>query len=113
MAEKKFVDGLIVKRNEKAPSFVVCSLSFKSGDFVKFIGENAVKGWLNVDIKLSREGKYYSEVNNWTKENAKPKVEEEEDNQSKLNNLDRNGSDAPMETIDYPEDDINPEDIPF
>ncbi len=35
--EKIFIDGLIVKRSENAPDFVVCSLSVKVDALVPFI----------------------------------------------------------------------------
>ena len=38
--EKIYAKGLFVKRNEKAPEFVVCSLSFKTDDFIQFLKEN-------------------------------------------------------------------------
>ena len=107
MSEKNFVDGLIVKRNEKAPSFIIAQLSFKVGDFTHYCGNNSKNGWLNVDVKLSKGGKYYAELNTWTKENAKPKVVEEEENQAKLNNL------GTEETLTEKTLEILPDDIPF
>jgi hypothetical protein len=105
MAEKNFVNGLIVKRHEKAPSFVVCALSFKTEEFTDYIMKNQVNGWLNVDVKLSNGGKYYAELNTYVKgQQQTPKVVEEEKNQAELNNI---------ETIEYPTEEINPEDIPF
>lgn len=96
---KNFVDGLIVKRNEKAPTWIVCGLSFKAEEFVKYIMANAKNNWLNVDVKLSKGGKYYAELNTYEK-GAAPKVEEK------------------VETIEYPtepakEDEVTPENIPF
>ena len=63
--EKKFIDGLIVKRNEKAPDFVICNLSFKCEDFVAFLKANHKNGWLNVNVKKSKGGKLYAEVDTW------------------------------------------------
>lgn len=95
---KNFVNGLIIKRNEKAPDYVICGLSFKVEEFIKYINENAKNGWMNVDVKLSQAKKYYAELNTYEK-GATPKVEEK------------------VETIEYPaetaEEVINPEDIPF
>jgi len=65
MADKKFVDGMIVKRKPKAPDFVKCSLSFKCKEFYAFMKENNNDGWLNVDLKVSKQGKLYAEVDDW------------------------------------------------
>lgn len=65
MAEKKYVDGMIVKRNEKAPDFVICNLSLKTNNLIQFLKDNESNGWLNVDIKIGKSGKYYAEVNTW------------------------------------------------
>jgi len=100
MSEKNFVNGLVVKRNEKAPAFVICSLSFKVGDFIKYMNDNAKNGWLNADVKLSQGGKYYAELNTWTKEE---KVEEKTEKKDELDNYD-----SEVQTQG-----INPEDIPF
>jgi hypothetical protein len=63
--EPKFVNGLIVKRHPKAPEWVICALSFKAEEFAKYLAENQKNGWLNVDVKLSRGGKYYAEENQY------------------------------------------------
>ena len=54
--EKIYAKGLFVKRNEKAPEFVVCSLSFKTDDFIQFLEENTNdKGYLNIQVLKSRD----------------------------------------------------------
>ena len=54
MEEKKYAKSLFVKRNEKAPEFVVCSLSFKTDDFIQFLKENTNdKGYVNLKTELS------------------------------------------------------------
>ena len=53
---EKYVKGVFVKRNEKAPAFVVCSLSIKSDEFVQFLKENTNdKGYVNLQVLKSRE----------------------------------------------------------
>ena len=65
MTDKEFVNGLLVKApHEKAPHFVKCSLSIKRKDFGNWLREKTDE-WINVDVKVSREGKWYCEVNNW------------------------------------------------
>ena len=82
--ETVFVDGMICKKNEKAPDFVLCDLSIKCKDLVSFMRENHKDGWINVDIKMSRAGKPYASLNTWQptkQEAAKPvSVDEFEDN---------------------------------
>ena len=38
--EKNYAKGLFAKRNEKAPEFVVCSLSINTDEFIQFLKEN-------------------------------------------------------------------------
>ena len=65
MTDKQFVEGLIVKPpREGAPDFVKMNISINR----KSLG-NWLRGrdeeWINIDVKESREGKYYAEVNTW------------------------------------------------
>ena len=62
MEEKKYAQGLFVKRNEKAPDFVVCSLSIKAEEFNQFIEENVnEKGYVNLQIlKRKEKGTLYA-----------------------------------------------------
>ena len=94
--EKLFVDGMIIKRKENAPSFVKCSLAFKCKEFHEFMQKNHKDGWLNVDIKVSKQGKIYAEVDTW-----QPKAESGGDNW---------GSSEPQTT---PADFKPTDDIPF
>ena len=56
MEEKKYAKGLFAKRNEKAPEFVVCSLSCKTDEFVQFLKENTnEKGYVNLQVLKSRD----------------------------------------------------------
>ena len=53
---EKYVKGMFVKRNEKAPEFVVCSLSVKTDEFIQFLRENTNdKGYVNLQVLKSRE----------------------------------------------------------
>lgn len=64
MSDIEFVQGLIVKRNEKAPDFLICSLSIKRAELIEWL-TNRDGEWINVDIKNSRAGKMYAAVNNF------------------------------------------------
>ena len=67
MADKIFTNGLIFKLpREKAPEYVKGSLAFKVEEFIKWLQENVDdRGWVNVDLKVSRNGKPYAEKNTW------------------------------------------------
>ena len=72
MNDQKFVDGLWVDRRQEAPEFVVCSLSFHEPRFAEYLAKNVnQKGYVNIDILRSREGKLYAKLNDW-----KPKSDE-------------------------------------
>lgn len=92
--EKIFADGMVFKLpREGAPDFVKGSVSILVADFVKFLEANEKKsGWVNIDLKVGQSGKAYAELN--TFEVAKPESLKED-------------------TIEYPTEDINPDDVPF
>ena len=52
--EKVFADGLISKRNENAPDFVIINQSYKVEEFIKFLQANAKNGWVNTQTKTSQ-----------------------------------------------------------
>ena len=80
MADKIFTDGMIVKRHTKAPKYVICSLSFKAQEFIRFLEENEKSGWVNVEIKESQNGKLYGEVNAWEpKGQSQPSIDPDDD----------------------------------
>lgn len=59
---KTFANGLIFKRHEKAPDYVIGNLSVARESFMNFLNLNQVNGWLNLVIKKSQKGTYYIEV---------------------------------------------------
>lgn len=63
--EKIFAEGLVVKRNERAPDFVICNLSVKVGEFVNFLHQHESEGWVNIQCKVSKNGKLYAELDTW------------------------------------------------
>lgn len=66
MDDKIFADGMIVKRHENAPDFVIASVSFKCADFENFMKQHHKEGWLNVQIKRSKSGKLYADLDTFT-----------------------------------------------
>lgn len=68
--ETIFADGLIYnKPHEKAPEFVKGSLSIKVDEFVAFLQKHKKDdGWVNIDMKKSKQGKLYFALNDWKPE---------------------------------------------
>jgi len=99
--EKVFADGIIFKApdqntKDKAP-WVKGKISVKVTDFIAFLNKHNNDGWVNLDLKKSKEkGTLYLELNTYKK--AK-------EDDLKL--------DDEPEVSKYPEEPIKPEDIPF
>jgi len=61
-----FVEGAFVSRNQNAPDFIKCKVSYKVDDFIKFLNKHKnAAGYVNTDIKVSKEGKWYAQVDTW------------------------------------------------
>jgi hypothetical protein len=113
MSEKQFVEGLFVKRNDKAPEFVIANLSFNIKKFVDFLqAQEDERGWVNIDLKKSKAGVMYAEVNNWKPKQEIPVIEENtEPIKSFQEQLDEPvAEDAPIESYN---DDVNMSEIKF
>lgn len=102
MTEKIFPKGIWAKPpQEKAKSFVATVLNIKVTDAVQWLKENEnAGGYVNLNVYMNEKG-HYVEKDTWepgeknvTKETA-PVVKKT------------------TEEIEYPEDDINVDDIPF
>lgn len=63
--EKTFAAGLIVKRHERAPEYVLCNLSVKVSEFTEFMLANHSNGWVNIQCKVGKSGKMYAELDTW------------------------------------------------
>jgi hypothetical protein len=72
--DKVFGEGIFFKQKENAPSFVVGAVSIKVDEFVLFLKENDKKGWVNLDLKESKGGKHYFQLDTWE---PKPQGERE------------------------------------
>jgi len=70
--DKIFVDGLIAKRNDRAPDFVLCSLSFKVDEIKAWLDTHNKNGWVNVSVKRGQSGKVYAELDTWEPQNSQP-----------------------------------------
>lgn len=60
-----FADGFIVKKKDNAPEWVIGSLSIKVDEAIKFIKEHNKNGWVNIEMKTSRDGKPYCQLDTW------------------------------------------------
>ena len=69
--EKVFADGFIFKRNEKAPEWVVGSMSIKVDEAMAFLAQNESKGWVNLNVNIGKSGKPYVELDTWKPKTTK------------------------------------------
>jgi len=64
VSDKIFVNGLVVKRNDNAPEYVLANLSIKRTDLIEFLRDQD-SDWLNVALKRAKSGKCYAELDTW------------------------------------------------
>jgi len=64
-----FVDGLLVsKPSENAPDFIKLNFGAKVDQLTEFLNKHKdSKGWVNFNLKKSKEGKLYLALNTWNK----------------------------------------------
>lgn len=68
MSDIEFVSGLYVdKPHEKAPDFVKCKISIKRKELGNWLRSKEDE-YINIDVKESKDGKWYAAVNNWKPE---------------------------------------------
>tara|TARA_R100001369_G_C3196264_1_gene144822 strand:+ start:97 stop:453 length:357 start_codon:yes stop_codon:yes gene_type:complete len=60
--EKEFPQGMIFKEGKM--EFIHCTISIKKQEFIEYLSTKD-DDWINIDVKTSRAGKIYGEVNNW------------------------------------------------
>lgn len=80
MSDTIFADGLIAKKpNDNAPDFIITKLSFKVDEFIETMNKHKNNGWFNVEVKESRNGKFYAEVDTWKPNtNQEPQTKQED-----------------------------------
>lgn len=72
MSEEKsviFAEGFSFKRKDGSPDFVVGRMSVKVAEAVDFLGQYERNGWVNLDVKMSRKGNYYVELDQYIPQN--------------------------------------------
>jgi hypothetical protein len=63
--DKVFGEGIFFKTKDSAPEFVLGAVSIKVDEFIVFLKDNVKKGWVNMDLKLSKKGMHYFQVDTW------------------------------------------------
>tara|TARA_R110000744_G_scaffold212236_1_gene331244 strand:- start:945 stop:1307 length:363 start_codon:yes stop_codon:yes gene_type:complete len=62
MSDPEFADGLIIK--EGKVEFIHCTISINKDQFIEWLSTKDDQ-WINIDVKTSRAGKIYGQVNSW------------------------------------------------
>ena len=51
--------------SEKTPEWVKGKISIKVSQFVQYLNENASNDWVNINVKKSKKGGIYLELDTW------------------------------------------------
>ena len=106
MSDKIFADGMYFNtKRDNAPDFVLGSSSIKPDQFIEWLKQQKTNqnGYVNIDFLMSKGGKPYCQLNTYGVE----KSEEKQTEKVKTNVV------VEPNTVEYPTEEINPEDIPF
>lgn len=104
MSDIQFIKGLYAKaKHPKAPSFVICKLSANRQELITYL-QSLSDEWVNMEMKENKKGTYYITLDTWKPNTEMREIQKQEKSQEHLNNL---------KTIEYPSEDIDPNDIPF
>ena len=96
MADNNFPGGLIVKpTHERAPDFVKAAISIKRDELIAWLGSQS-GDWINLDVKESKQGKWYAVVNDY-----------------KAGDKSNRGDERPAQEQRPPLDDFEDSDLPF
>ena len=75
--DKVFGEGIFFKTKDSAPEFVLGAVSIKVDEFIVFLKDNVKKGWVNMDLKLSKKGTHYFQVDTWEPKPKDPDAPDE------------------------------------
>ena len=79
MTENTFLEGFFFKLpHDNAPDFVKGSVSMKREEVIKALQALDTE-WVNLDLKVSKEGKAYAQINDWKPEAIAGDVSGDED----------------------------------
>ena len=78
--DKNFVDGMrFTDPRERAPKFIRGHISVNVPKFLEYASANQdARGWLNIDIKESKSGTLYLELNVWKPRGGPPESTKDE-----------------------------------
>lgn len=74
MTDKKFIKGLWFNLpHEKAPDFIKGNISISKDSFMEWLKAEKPneKGYIKIDLKVSRENKPYAEINTYKSDQSK------------------------------------------
>lgn len=112
--EKQFVQGMFYREPSiNAPKWIKGNLSFRVKEFTEFLmAQEDERGWVNIDIKESKKGTIYCELNNYKKGAIKQEIPViQEETQSFQEQLESPSEE--YEESDKIDDGIQVKDIPF
>lgn len=76
-----FVDGIIFKLPpDSAPDYVKGKLSVNVPSFAKWVKENKPGDWINLDLKVSKDGKPYAILDVWKPDKNKTEIKDDGSN---------------------------------
>jgi hypothetical protein len=74
MSENEFPKGIMIRKpKDNAPDFIRGQISLKLDEAIPYLQSKAsFNNWLNIDIKISKQGSMYLAVNNYKKQSGYP-----------------------------------------
>lgn len=101
MSDNKFIPGLFFKDpHQNAPDFVMAKGSIKVADLRAWLDQQDGE-WVNFDLKRSREGKPYAQIDDWKPDGNRGGGRGQRPTQ------------RPQRATDGPQDEFPDDDIPF
>jgi len=76
--DNKYPQGFIVKsKHENAPDFIKANIAIKVAEFIPYLNQNVKNGWVNIQIKESKSGRLYAELDTFERKKDVEEVKEE------------------------------------
>jgi len=108
MKDKIFGEGIYFNRpREGAPEFIKGQISLKVADLGIFMAKHEKNGYVNLDLKESKKGVLYLELNTWEKKPESTLTAEE------MQKIKKAREKSELNNLNYPTEEINPLDVPF
>ena len=68
--QKNWADGFVFKVQPAAPAYVMGKLHVKVEEAIETLKKHQKDGWVTIDIKQGRSGKFYCEIDNYIKSSS-------------------------------------------